>query len=109
MTVLAYINFCLVLILSSVILPESINSHETLGSVTTRSLDPRTLPNKPPSPQNLPQRSVELPQHSAPTPANSDAFSANSDGPLANSDVFPAAAGTSPGSPEPLGPLPCHA
>ncbi|KAH0580618.1 hypothetical protein H2248_002107 [Termitomyces sp. 'cryptogamus'] len=31
---------------------------------------------------------------------------ANSNGPLANSDVFPTAAGTSPGLPEPLGPLP---
>ncbi|KAH0580617.1 hypothetical protein H2248_002106 [Termitomyces sp. 'cryptogamus'] len=50
----------------------------------------------------------ELP-HSAPTPANSSTFSVNSDSPLANSDVFPAAASTSPGLPELLGPLPCHA
>ncbi|KAG5338009.1 hypothetical protein C0989_008478, partial [Termitomyces sp. Mn162] len=77
--------------------------------VTTRSLDPCTLPNKPPFPQNLPRHSIKLPQHSTPTPANSDAFLANSNGPLANSDIFSAAAGTSPRSPEPLGPLPHHA
>ncbi|KAG5725161.1 hypothetical protein E4T56_gene10211 [Termitomyces sp. T112] len=78
-------------------------------SVMTHSLDPHTLPNKPLSPQNLPQHSIKLPQHSTPTPANSNTFLANFDGPLANSDVFPAAASTSPGSPEPLGLLPCHA
>ncbi|KAH0580601.1 hypothetical protein H2248_002093 [Termitomyces sp. 'cryptogamus'] len=70
--------------------------------VTTHSLKPLTLPNKPPLPQNPPpppQRFVKLPQYSTPTPANSD-------GPLANSDVFPTATGASPGLPEPLGPLP---
>ncbi|KNZ80239.1 hypothetical protein J132_06665 [Termitomyces sp. J132] len=71
--------------------------------VMTHSLKPHTLPNKPPLPRNLPpRRFVELPQHSAPTPANSD-------GPLANSDVFPAAASTPPGLPEPLGPPLRHA
>ncbi|KAG5351200.1 hypothetical protein C0989_007544 [Termitomyces sp. Mn162] len=77
--------------------------------VTTHSLDPCTLPNKPPFPQNLPQCFVKLPQHSMPTLANSDAFLANSNSPLANSNIFLAAAGTSPGSPEPLGPLPRRA
>ncbi|KAH0588228.1 hypothetical protein H2248_006940 [Termitomyces sp. 'cryptogamus'] len=59
-----------------------------------------------PAPPEPPQHFVELPQHSVPTPANSNTFSANSDGPLANSDIFPAAAGASPGLPEPLRPLP---
>ncbi|KAH0586788.1 hypothetical protein H2248_005639 [Termitomyces sp. 'cryptogamus'] len=77
--------------------------------VMTHSLDPCTLPNKPPSPQNLPRCSVKLPQHSTPTLANSNAFLANSDSPLANSDVFSTATSTSPGSPEPLGPLLHHA
>ncbi|KAG5726361.1 hypothetical protein E4T56_gene18923, partial [Termitomyces sp. T112] len=44
--------------------------------------------------------------YSTPTPANSDTFLAKSNGPLANSDVFSTATGTSPGLPEPLGPLP---
>ncbi|KAG5351858.1 hypothetical protein C0989_004681 [Termitomyces sp. Mn162] len=78
--------------------------NEVDGCVTTCSLKPHTPPDKPPLPP--PQRFVELPQHSVPTPANSGTFSANSDSPLANSDVFPAAAGASPGLPEPLGPLP---
>ncbi|KAG5720217.1 hypothetical protein E4T56_gene3305 [Termitomyces sp. T112] len=67
--------------------------------------EPCTLPNKPPSPWNLPQHFVKLPQHSTPTPANSDAFLANSNDSLAKSDIFPAATGTFPGLPEPLGTL----
>ncbi|KAG5718606.1 hypothetical protein E4T56_gene16564 [Termitomyces sp. T112] len=79
------------------------------GDVTTYSLDPHTLSNDSLPPQNLPQCLTELPQCSVPTPANSDTSSANSDGPLTNSDVFPAVSNASPGSPEPLGPFPCHA
>ncbi|KAH0580599.1 hypothetical protein H2248_002091 [Termitomyces sp. 'cryptogamus'] len=70
--------------------------------------DPRTPPNKPHSP-GTPPCFVELPQHSTPTLANSGTFSVDSDSPLANSNVFPTAASTSLGLPEPLGPLPCHA
>ncbi|KAG5734817.1 hypothetical protein E4T56_gene768 [Termitomyces sp. T112] len=69
---------------------------------------PEHRPTNPRSPKT-PRRFVKLPQHSAPTPANSGTFAVNSDGPLANSNIFPAAAGASPGLPEPLGPLPHHA
>ncbi|KAG5729109.1 hypothetical protein E4T56_gene3165 [Termitomyces sp. T112] len=70
---------------------------------------PYTAQQTPTPPEPPPQCFVKLPQHSTPTLANSGTFLANSDGPLANSDVFPTAAGTSPGLPEPLGPLPRHA
>ncbi|KAH0580149.1 hypothetical protein H2248_002957 [Termitomyces sp. 'cryptogamus'] len=77
--------------------------------VTTHSLDPHTLPDKPPLLQNPPpppRHFVELLQHSVPILANSDTFSANSNGPLANFNVFSTAASAPPGFPEPLGPLP---